>query len=295
MKQFRLFAALIAASLFISCGGGSGSSSSGGSVDNKQDASNIIEYYNTAIGMFRNAPNADKYQDVIKYMEANGRSITSPLLIAPTAFRDSAKLINPGTYFSKEQRDTLQMAFREFVQGHKDFVKNYDTFKEYKKAEDYKDDNWAKGKQLAQENADIFARMQSAKEAVYGIIVPLADDAEMLLMDDNPLKAHIMHAKQIFASMDELMDEAAAEKVNMEAIDASYTKLEGQVQAGREIPAVADMDREMRYYSEYLDQVEKFMGIVRKARRNSRFTDSVYRDMQSEYRSVVGDYNSFVD
>lgn len=64
---------------------------------------------------------------------------------------------------------------------------------------------------------------------------------------------------------------------------------------GRELPKVKDMDSEMRWYGEYLDEVDAFLGVVRKAQRNGKYTQSVLRDMDSEYGDAVSDYNSFVD
>lgn len=91
------------------------------------------------------------------------------------------------------------------------------------------------------------------------------------------------------------MQVVSAEKVDEQALTADYGALEQLVKEGRELPRVKDMDNEMKWYGEYLDEVDAFLGVVRKAQRNGKYTQSVLDDMNSEYGDAVGDYNTFVN
>lgn len=287
----RLLLPILSSLVLVSCGDG------GTTSDKMTDdsAGEIIEYYNKTLEVFRNGYSTDKSGEVVEYMNNKGRAYIAPIIILSRMYDDSAKMTAPGNRFGKSAGDSLTMLFREYYAACKKIDDNYETFKAYKKAEDFKDDDWAKGKQLAQEASDAADRIVNAKTQILGIISGPADAAEMALMEGNPLKEHIMLGKKIFTQMEGLIESAAEEKVDPQAIQSGYAALEQLVKEGRELPKVKDMDNEMKWYGEYLDEVDSFLGVVRKAQRNGKYTQSVLNDMQSEYKDAVSDYNTFVD
>ena len=291
MKRKLLVLPAAAASLLLASCGGSGS---GPKLDT-ENANRIIESYNQTLEAFRDGYSAEKAGEVVEYMDNKGRALIAPIIVLPGMYRDSAEMTAPGDRFGKSAGDSLTMLFREYYAACRTLDDNYDAFKAYKKAEDYKDDDWAKGKQLAEETRAAAERMLSAKQQILDIIAGPADAAELALMEGNPLKDHILLAKKIFAGMEGMMQVVSAEKVDEQALTADYGALEQLVKEGRELPRVKDMDNEMKWYGEYLDEVDAFLGVVRKAQRNGKYTQSVLDDMNSEYGDAVGDYNTFVN
>lgn len=289
MKRSFLFPVIASSLLFVSCGGGSGPK-----LDT-ENANEIIEYYNTALEVFRNGFSTEKSGEVVEYMNNKGRALIAPYVTLPRLYNDSAKMTAPGNRFGKSAGDSLTMLFREYYAASREIDENYDAFKAYMKAEDYKDDDWTKGEQLARETGEAADRIVNAKTQILNIISGPADAAEMVLMEGNPLREHIMLAKKIFAGMDGLMRIVSEDKVDEQALTADYDALEQLVKEGRELPKVKDMDSQMRWYGEYLDEVDAFLGVVRKAQRNGKYPQSVLKDMDSEYGDAVSDYNSFVD
>ncbi|MCC8062687.1 MAG: YiiG family protein [Rikenellaceae bacterium] len=290
MTKKRLFLPIASSLMLVACGG----SGSAPKVD-ADNANDIIEYYNKTLEVFRNGYSNEKASEVVEYMDNKGRALIAPIVVMPRQYSDSAKMTAPGGRFGKAVGDSLTMLFREYYAASQKIDENYDAFKAYKTAEDYKDDDWAKGKQLARETGEAAERIVTAKTQILNIITGPADAAEMALMEGNPLKEHILLAKKIFGQMEGLMQTVSEDKVDEQSLTTSYNALEQLVKEGRELPKVKDMDSEMRYYGEYLDEVDAFLGVVRKAQRNGKYTQSVLREMDSEYGDAVSDYNSFVD
>lgn len=275
----------------VSCGSGGSSKTE----VSRNDAPQIIEYYNNALSVFQNGYEYDDCEEVIEFMSNNGKARIKPLLVEPTLFKDSAKMTTPGDYFGKGAGDSLRTAFRAYYAASAKFKDNYQVFQEYVKSEDFKDDDWAKGKQLTAENETALQQIRDAKAQVISLISEPADQAEIALLAENPLKDHIILGKHIFAQMDSLMNDVAQEEVNPQAVTTNYDALELLVKNGRALPAVKDMDNEMKWYGEYLGEVDSFLGIVRKAQRDNKYTQSVLNDMDYQYGRVVSDYNTFVD
>lgn len=291
MKRKLFLLAIFASSLLLASCGGNGSGPRSDAADSRE----IIGYYNKALEVFRYGYTAEKAGEVFEYMDNKGRALVAPIIIQPNMYRDSAVMTAPGDCFGKAAGDSLTALFREYYAASERIDKNYAAFKAYLKAEDYKDDDWAEGKRLAQQTREAAERIADARGQILGIISGPADEAEMVLMKDNPFKEHVMLSKKIFARMEKVMETVSAEEVDEKALTADYSALEQLVKEGRELPAVKDRESEMRSYNEYLDEVDGFLGEVRKARREGRYTESVLRDMDYRYGKAVSDYNTFAD
>lgn len=209
MTKKRLFLPVVSSLMLVACGG----SDSAPKVD-ADNANDIIEYYNKTLEVFRNGYSAEKASEVVEYMDNKGRALIAPIVVMPRQYDDSAKMTAPGDRFGKAAGDSLTMLFREYYAASQKIDENYDAFKAYKTAEDYKDDDWAKGKQLAQETGEAADRIVNAKTQILNIITGPADAAEMALMDGNPLKEHILLAKKIFGQMEGIMQTVSEDKVD---------------------------------------------------------------------------------
>lgn len=291
MKKHLLLISALAGSLFMTACGGSGTSKL-----NDDQANKIVEYYNLTIEVFREGYTADQISRVVDFMNAKAnRFAIRPVFSLPSMYDDSATLVAPGDLFGKQAGDSLTMLFRQYYAACKTIDDNFEAFKAYKEAEDYKDDNWAKGAELTQGVEAAAAVIEQIKPQVYAIITPAADAAEAYFLADNPLKEHIILSKKIFVQMEGILGTVADENVNEQLLETQYAELEQMAKSGRELPAVEGMDIQMEWYGKFLDEVDAFLGEVRKAKRDASYTQSTLEDMNEEYGDAVTMYNYFVD
>lgn len=291
-KNFLLLGAVLTA-LFISCSGGKSGSAGEGVSD--ANANEIIEYYNSSLNVLKNYASESHMTRILEYMGSKGKSF-APVIAGTFIYeRDTAKLKSPGSCFDKEVRQQLSDKYAALLSVRAKFFENFETFKSYIKAEDYKDDNYAKATQLLDENKKLYEEINGLKTSIYDILSPIADAAEAVVLEDNPLKEHILAAKKMFTTMEVVLEEYAKDDVNKEEIEKQYTELEKQVAEARKISAVADHKSQMDAYARFLDEVDTFLGELRKSKRDGKFTESGFKSLNSEYESVISDYNSFVD
>ncbi|MCD7972425.1 MAG: YiiG family protein [Candidatus Azobacteroides sp.] len=306
MKKFFSLSSLCLLILLSACGSGNKDHENGGGSDIQEEgtsgnlsmekANEIIEYHNDVLAVFRRLYEDDNQEKVLKYMaERKGRIGSGPVITQSIGYRDTSKIVSPGNYFDKDVRENLKKDINSFLRAGEAFYQNFTTYKSYAKAEDYKDDNWAKGNQLLEENKKLAEEISVARERVYSVISPLANQAELITLKDNPWKENIILSKQIFASMEGIMEEYAEEKVNPEKIDTQYNNLEKQVEEARTLPTVSGQERKGESFTKFITQVDEFMGEVRKAKREGKYDDRGYRKLTSEYNKAINRYNNFVN
>lgn len=291
MKKHLLLIPALAGSLVMTACGGSGNSKM-----SDDQANQIIEYYNLAIEAFREGYTPNQISEVVDFMNAKAnRFAFKPIMSIADTYDDSAKLVAPGKLFGEQAGDSLTMLFRQYYAASKTIEENLEAFDAYKKAEDYKDDNWAKALELTQGVEAAAAVIEQVKPQIYAIITPAADAAETYFLADNPLKEYIILSKKMFAQMEDVLGTVADDKVDEQLLDTQYTELEQMVKTGRELPAVEGMEIQMTWYGKFLDEVDAFLGEVRKTKRNGKYTQSELEDLNDEYGDAVTMYNHFVD
>ncbi|GEM_PF-118315 len=309
-KIWSLFAMAVVCTV-SSCGGGSGSTTRENTDDtckeNKvkevsgkmttEKANEIIQYYNASLAVFKKEYKEDYREKVLKYMANRKLSRTTHAPIIPKNIngRESKKVMQPGDCFTSQTRETLEEGFKSYMESGKKFFENYDAYKAYIKAEDYKDDNWAKGNELLAENQKLSEGMEATKQIIYSLLSPLADAAEAMNLADNPLKDYILLSKQIFGTMEELAETCAQDPVDVEQLDKEYASLEETVKKARALEPVANYGTQVTRYGKFLDDVEGFMGTIRKARRENKFNKRSYDEMTRSYNLTINSYNRFVN
>lgn len=185
-KNLLCFAALISAFLFASCSGGSKSVSA--TTADVENAAEVIQYYNTSLNVLSNMVKEKDVNAVLGYMEQKGK-VPTVLAIAPPAVseKDTFALMNPGSCFNEATRQNLKQSYVGLFNARTKFYANFDRYLSYLKAKDY-----SKADKLLDVNYQLSKEMAEYKQNVFDILSPFTEQAEQVVLADNPLKDQIM-------------------------------------------------------------------------------------------------------
>ena len=181
-KNLLCFAALISAFLFASCSGGSKSVSA--TTADVENAAEVIQYYNTSLNVLSNMVKEKDVNAVLGYMEQKGK-VPTVLAIAPPAVseKDTFALMNPGSCFNEATRQNLKQSYVGLFNARTKFYANFDRYLSYLKAKDY-----SKADKLLDVNYQLSKEMAEYKQIVFDILSPFTEQAEQVVLADNPLK-----------------------------------------------------------------------------------------------------------
>lgn len=160
--------------LLASCGG---KGKDAASMDyGLEEANEVISYYNTSIDITKKMVDMGEISKIIDYMQKNGKTLVAPVVIrTPVSATDTTALLNPGDCFPPSAADSLKMYYRRFFDVSKRLYANYDTYRDYIKAEDYKDDNYAKGNEICKEEKELAEQIPGLRSQIYALLTPYAD------------------------------------------------------------------------------------------------------------------------
>lgn len=279
--------------LLASCGG---KGKDAASMDyGLEEANEVISYYNTSIDITKKMVDMGEISKIIDYMQKNGKTLVAPVVIrTPVSATDTTALLNPGDCFPSSAADSLKMYYRRFFDVSKRLYANYDTYRDYIKAEDYKDDNYAKGNEICKEEKELAEQIPGLRSQIYALLTPYADKAEEATLMDNPLKDHILAGKALIFEIEKTL-ELYSPKAKKEDLQAAYDAVNAKKEAASKLEKKADFQSEMSNYDNLLKYVDKFLGELRKQLRDGKFTEDGYNDLVSEYNDVISRYNSFIN
>lgn len=253
----------MSAFLLASCSGGSKSKAPVASTADIENATEVIKYYNTSLGVLKDMVKEKDVNAVLDYMEQKGK-VPALTAIAPPAVvaKDSATVMNPGDYFNRETRQNLVQNYAGLFKARAEFYANFDTYLSYLKKKDV-----TKAKQLLDANYQLSTQMSEYKQNVFDILSPFTEQAEQVLLADSPLKEQIMSVRKMSATMQSILN-LYARKHMMDGprIDLKVAELTKQLDAAKKLPAVNGHESEMKSYQTFLSQVEIFIKQVQKAR-----------------------------
>lgn len=258
-----------------------------------EEANSVIKYYNTVISATKKLVEERSFDDILEYMQVNGRKL-SPVVTRFVMERDTAGFTKPSGQFPDEVRDSLKVYTKQYVDAAEKFYANYETYKNYIKAEDFKDDNYAKGKEILAEEEKLAVLFPELRTKIFDLITPYADKAEEVILVGNPLKDHIMAGKALLSSAEEVLniyDPAA----KTEAMQKLYDTIQKNYDAAKALQDVANQSSAMRSFKELLDYTEKFQGDLRKQLRSGKFNEDGYDDLSTQYSMMISRYNGFVN
>ena len=283
-KNLLFFGALVSAFLLASCSGGSKSKAPVASTADIENATEVIKYYNTSLGVLKDMVKEKDVNAVLDYMEQKGK-VPALTAIAPPAVvaKDSATVMNPGDYFNRETRQNLVQNYAGLFKARAEFYANFDTYLSYLKKKDV-----TKAKQLLDANYQLSTQMSEYKQNVFDILSPFTEQAEQVLLADSPLKEQIMSVRKMSATMQSILN-LYARKHMMDGprIDLKVAELTKQLDAAKKLPAVNGHESEMKSYQTFLSQVEIFIKQVQKAREKGEYSDADYDMLTSAYETSI--------
>lgn len=284
-RKLLLFTVFVSTVLLASCSGGNKSkSASPVSATDVENATEVIKYYNTSLGVLQKMVKEKEINAILGYMEQGGK-IPAVLSIVPVAIseKDTVALMNPGDYFNVETRQNLQQSYAGLFNSRAQFYANFDAYLSYMKVKES-----AKADKLLNVNYRLSREMSEYKQTIFDILSPFTEQAEKVLLADNPLKEQIMSVRKMASTMQSIINLYARKPVFETArIEHKLNELKKQLDTAKKLPAVAGHDNEMKSYQNFLSQVGTFIDKVQKVREKGEYTDADYEMLTSAYETSV--------
>lgn len=280
-KNLLLVGALVGAFLFASCSGGSKSKEvSSVSTAEMENATEVIKYYSLSLATLKNVVVEKEVNAVLGYMEQQGKVPAIPAIAPPAiSSKDSVALMHPGSYFNEATQANLKQNFAGLFESRMQFYANFDTYLSYLKAKDY-----ANAKKLLEANVQLSTEMTEYKQNIFDILSPFTEQAEQILLADNPLKEQVMAVRKMSATMQSIVSlYVGKHMMDGTRIDMKTTELMAQLKAAKELPAVAGHEEDMKSFQAFLGQVDSFIKKVQQARQKGTYSAQDYDDLVSSY------------
>lgn len=266
--------------LFAYCGGGAHKENSENySSIEVEHAQQVMTYYTTAMTLLKNVVVEKDIRAVLGYME-QGTDAPTLTAIAPPAFsqKDSAYIVNPGPYFGEEVRKSLRQSFHQLFKARRKF---YATFDRY--ITSLKSDDKTQADKLLPQAYELSEEMWEYKEDIVETLYPLTDDAQKILLNDNPMKEQLLAMKRMDATMQSIIALCRRKPApNMARLDMKMAKLVIQLDIARHLPAVERQPEEMKSFYRYLDDVDAFIKDVQHIKTKGSY-DETDMAMLDEY------------
>lgn len=278
-KNILLFGTLISAFLLVSCFGSGKSNAVSESEANLKNANDVIDYYDISLRVLKKLVWEREVNAVLGYLEVKGKIPESPV-IEPLmiSVKDSVEIMNPGTCFDENTRQSLVDNYAGLFNSRTQFYKNYDAYKAYLKAKDY-----ANGDKILELNYQLSIDMSEYKQNIFDILSPVVEQAEQVVLAGNPLKEQIMAVRQISVTMQSVMNAYAQKHVSASRMDKEIIKLGKQLEAAKKIPVLTGHDNEMKSFQDFLSKVETFLKEIQKASQNGEYSESEYESLIDLY------------
>lgn len=282
-KNLLLFGAFVGTFLLASCSGGSKSKPVYSAADVKE-ASEVIQYYGTSLEVLKNVVKGKDVNAVLGYMEQQGKAPQVPVVAPPfVSEKDTMELMNPGTYFSEEVRMNLKENYAGLFRSRDQFYATFDKYLAFVKAK-----KQAEANQLLEVNYQLSVEMTEYKQNIFDILAPVVEQAENVILSDNPLKEQLTAVRKMDASMRSIVNLYTRKHV-MDGLrlDLKIAELSKEVNAAKKIPEVTGHSEEMKSFQVYLSESEAFLQKVQKNRATGQYSDEDYEMLSSAYETSM--------
>ena len=307
MKKI-IFALAVVGAFLTGCNSNGSKANGADEVGGKDQANEIIGFYNDALEASRNynknviERGVDYLEDADEYVQKTlkNNSASSPIFIDTYHdFGDKSKA-TPSDAFG-DKKEVIAKDFSELKKHAEEVKKLLSEVKSHLESEDFKDDKGAKFAELKQKAEAEIEGFQQVRTKLFGEMDSIVEKAEGIILEDHPLKENILSSKKLLAVAGEFIDEVVAqseaEKVNVDKLDAAYKAIETQLANNQKIE-VKDASAKSNYEAlnkegeDYLGALRKF---IRDTKEKKKFDQNGFDQVDSAYQSLVSAYNSFVN
>ena len=307
MKKI-IFALAVVGAFLTGCNSNGSKANGADEVGGKDQANEIIGFYNDALEASRNynknviERGVDYLEDADEYVQKTlkNNSASRPIFIDTYHdFGDKSKA-TPSDAFG-DKKEEIAKDFSELKKHAEEVKKLLSDIKSHLESEDFKDDKGAKFAELKQKAEAEIEGFQQVRTKLFGEMDSIVEKAEGIILEDHPLKENILSSKKLLAVAGEFIDEVVAqseaEKVNVDKLDAAYKAIETQLANNQKIEvkdasAKSNYERLNKEGEDYLGALRKF---IRDTKEKKKFDQNGFNQVDSAYQSLVSAYNSFVN
>ena len=307
MKKI-IFALAVVGAFLTGCNSNGSKANGADEVGGKDQANEIIGFYNDALEASRNynrgiiEQGVDYLEDADEYVQKTLKNnwASSPIFIDTYHdFGDKSKA-TPSDAFG-DKKEVIAKDFSELKKHAEEVKKLLSEVESHLESEDFKDDKGAKFAELKQKAQAEIEAFQQVRTKLFGEMDSIVEKAEGIILEDHPLKENILSSKKLLAVAGEFIDEVVAqseaEKVNVDKLDAAYKAIETQLANNQKIEvkdasAKANYERLNKEGEDYLGALRKF---IRDTKEKKKFDQNGFDQVDSAYQSLVSAYNSFVN
>lgn len=307
MKKI-IFALAVVGAFLTGCNSNGSKANGADEVGGKDQANEIIGFYNDALEASRNynrgiiEQGVDYLEDADEYVQKTLKNnwASNPVLVDTYHdFGDKSKA-TPSDAFG-DKKEVIAKDFSELKKHAEEVKKLLSEVESHLESEDFKDDKGAKFAELKQKAEAEIEGFQQVRTKLFGEMDSIVEKAEGIILEDHPLKENILSSKKLLAVAGEFIDEVVAqseaEKVNVDKLDAAYKAIETQLANNQKIEvkdasAKANYERLNKEGEDYLGALRKF---IRDTKEKKKFDQNGFDQVDSAYQSLVSAYNSFVN
>lgn len=269
-KKIVFVGMLIAGFTLNSCGSTQKEITAEYSSAEVEQAQQVIKYYDTSLALLKNVVVEKDVNSVLGYMEQEGKA---PMLtgIVPPIFsqKDSAFVVNPGSYFNEETQRSLTQNYVHLFQMRKQFYANFNQY-----LADLERNDKVAAEKLLPMNYQLSVAMSEYKQNILDILSLFTDDAEKVLLNDNPMKEQMLSMKRITITMQSILNLCANKpSPNMARLDLKMAKLVIQLNIAKRLPVIEGHPQEMRVYQDFLTHAEAFVKDIQRIKSTGSYTN----------------------
>ncbi len=282
-KNLMFVGAIAAVLVLASCGGDTQKTTQKYTAADVEQAKQVVKYYDTSLALLKNVVVEKDVNSVLGYMEQGGKA---PMLtaIVPPAFsqKDSAFVVNPGTYFNEETQRNLKQNYMQLFQTRKRFYANFNQYLSYLKQNDK-----AMADKLLPLNYQLSVEMSEYKENIQDMMSPFTDEAQNVLLNDNPMKEQVLSTQRMTATMQSIIRLCTRKpSPDIVRLDMKLMKLVIQLDIAKRLPTVDGHPQEMKAFQDFLANVEAFVKDVQRIKAAGNYSEAEMT-MLSEYGMSV--------
>lgn len=276
---------------------------------NKNSANNTLKYCNTVVKYDSDATKHLKqvkedlpiFEQCLNQKEVTGATMSYiftgiPLTNEIGFGADKVDILKPNTLLTDEISEKVKPKVEAMVESYNKTKEAYETIRDYISNEDYKDDNWLKAKNLVSQMKNNLDKYYKNSSKYFKIIKPISIEAEEVILEDHPLKKEIIHAKKTLNTIDLILDDINEVNPDMSKLNKNYSTLEKQVKTGSSMDTKTLKEHyKDSLHKSFYDEVNDFLGEIRKSKRDKTITDDEYNSIMYTFRQIISYYNSFVN